>query len=227
MLRRCHEIYSGGMYRSVAARYLTFGFVRCGNHEDKEMSHKANPDGVEEKIDNDPIQLLKREHREALRKLESANQGLQSLRNLPENTSPGWRKAEEAWIKGFIISLVAEICHHFKKEEEALFPILAEYIGKEHGPIEMMLHEHEKLRLGFSGWKELLVRLCEKKKNDKLDALDAVLDAGEEILCIFRKHTSKENLILFEICKASLSQEEKREVADRIEAIEITGQRMT
>ncbi len=184
------------------------------------MSHKEYP-GVKEDINHDPIQFLKKEHEEVLWKLESAKRALQSLRGLPESTVPQQREAEEAWIKDFVVSLVSGICLHFKKEEEALFPTLAEYIGKEHGPIEVMLDEHEALRLAFRDWEGRLVHFCEIRETDKQGTLNAVVATGEEALCLFRQHISKENQILFEICEASLSKEEKKEVAERIKAIDI------
>lgn len=190
------------------------------------MRHKEHA-GVKEEINNDPIQFLKKEHEEALRKLESAKRALHSLRSLPENTVPQQRDAEEAWIKDFVVSLVSGIRLHFQKEEEALFPTLAEYIGKEHGPIEVMLDEHEALRLALRDWEERLVHLCEMKKTDKQGALNAVAATGEEALRLFRQHISKENKILFEICEASLSEEEKRKVAERIEAIAVSHSRKT
>jgi len=184
-----------------------------------------NDDEVE--VDNDPIQYLKREHEDTLRRLESAKRALQSLRYLPENIVPHQRMAEENWIKVFVVSLVSWIRLHFQKEEEGLFPILAEYIGKEHGPIEVMLHEHEILRLIFREWEDLLVQFCEIHKGGTKDALNAVISTGDEALRLFRLHSSKENKILFEICEASLSDEEKRLVAERIEAIALGRSRKT
>ncbi|HIE65480.1 MAG: hemerythrin domain-containing protein [Nitrospira sp.] len=178
---------------------------------------RHNDDEVE--VNNDPIQYLKREHEDTLRRLESAKRALQSLRCLPGNIVPHQREAEENWIKVFVVSLVSRIRLHFQKEEEGLFPILAEYIGKEHGPIEVMLHEHEILRLTFHDWEELLVQFCKVNKGGKKDALNAVISTGDEALRLFRLHSSKENKILFEICEASLSDEEKNIVAERIEDI--------
>lgn len=185
---------------------------------EKEMSQKERAD-LNKEIAYDPIQLLKKEHEETLRKLEVAKQAMQSFRDLPGNTDPQQRVSEEAWIKDFVVSLMREVRLHFQKEEEALFPILAEYIGKEHGPIEVMLHEHEILRLAFRDWEGLLIQFCESQGPDKQGSLNALIASGDEAFNLFRQHSSKESKILFKICEASLSGEEKRMVSESIEAI--------
>lgn len=166
-----------------------------------------------------PTQLLKEEHQAILLKLDLMEYFLQYLRAPLEETSPERADAEKVLLKDLAFSLEKGIGPHFRKEEEALFPILAEYVGKEHGPIEAMVHEHEKIRAAFLHWKKMLPSLC--RGTGPMDEAfhRTVIDPGLKIVSLFRRHISKEDQILFEISESSLTEEEKKEVIDRIWAI--------
>ncbi|MFQ5779561.1 MAG: hemerythrin domain-containing protein [Nitrospiria bacterium] len=172
-------------------------------------------------IDHDPIRTFKSEHRETLRKSETAKHALRSLRDLSENPVPERLGGEYTRLRDLVVSLGREICLHFQKEEEALFPVLEEYIGKEHGPIEVMLHEHEEIRSAFRDWEKMVVDLCETTEPRQEGILKAVMASGNEAIRLYRQHVSKENQILYKITEASLSAEEKRTVAERIKSIDI------
>lgn len=166
-----------------------------------------------------PIDLLKEEHRAALLKLELIERSLHYLCKAPGETLPERIEIEKSLLKDLSLSLEREIGPHFRKEEEALFPILAEYIGKEHGPIEAMLHEHDKIWSAFLPWKRSLAELCRSADRIDDEARKAVLDPGLRIVQLIRLHINKEDLVLFKVSESSLTKEEKNRVTARMRAI--------
>jgi hemerythrin-like domain-containing protein len=165
-----------------------------------------------------PTKLLKEEHQAILLKLELMEYFLQYLR-APFEDSPERIEAEKALLRDLAFSLEKGIGPHFRNEEEALFPILAEYLGREHGPIDAMIHEHEKIRGAFFHWKKSLPSLCTETEPMDEAFRRMVIDPGLKIVGLFRQHIKKEDQILFEISESSLTGEEKKEVIDRMRAI--------
>lgn len=169
---------------------------------------------MEEK--HSPTQLLKEEHQAILLKLELMEHFLQYLRAPLEETTPERVEIEKVFSKNLAFALEKEIGPHFRKEEEALFPILAEYVGKEHGLIEAMVHEHEKIRAAFLHWRKVLPSLCRRTEPIDEAFRRTVIDPGLKIVGLLRQHIGKEDQILFEISESSLTEEEKKEVIDRM-----------
>ena len=175
------------------------------------MGHRAD-------VSPDPIQLLKSEHHTTLQWLEMIERTLQYLGSLPKNTAAARREIEQRRLRDCVISLEKAIVLHFVKEEEALFPVLARYISCEEGPIEVMLREHDHLRAIFYEWRKRVSRLCAGGPGGE-SRLRAVASCGYEAIRLLRLHISKENQILFEICEAALSPEEKLGVAEKLKAL--------
>ncbi len=151
--------------------------------------------------------------------LEMLERSLQYLESLPWNVENERSEREQLRLREGVTALEEDIRRHFAKEEEALFPVLSEYIGSEHGPIEVMLNEHETIRRVFRGWKTLVSELREHSGTHRELSLRGVTASGYEAIHLLRVHISKENQILFEICDASLSPEEKKQVAEKIKAM--------
>lgn len=174
---------------------------------------------MEERRRQSPTRLLKEEHQAILLKLDLMEYFLQYLRAPFEETPPERAEDERALLKDLAFSLEKKIGPHFRKEEEALFPILAEYVGKEHGPIEAMVHEHEKIRVAFLHWKKSLPFLHPGTEPMDEAFRRTIIDPGLKIVALFRRHISKEDQILFELSESTLTEEEKKEVIDRMWAI--------
>ena len=172
-------------------------------------------------VNENPVQILENEHRAILVKLELMERALQRLQKGPEETVPEQVETEKALLKERVTVLERRLGLHFQKEEEALFPILAEYVGKEHGPIEAMLHEHEKIRSVIDAWGKILPVFCEITGPVGMGMLKAVSESGFEAIHLIRQHISKENQILFRICEASLSEEEKRRVLEKMKTMKM------
>jgi len=181
-------------------------------NEKSQIAHVAS-------TQNDPILLLKDEHHMTLLRLEMLERSLQYLESLPWNVASERSEGEQVRLREGVGALEEEIRRHFAKEEQALFPVLSEYIGSGQGPIGVMLNEHEVIRNAFQGWKTLVFDLREHSGTQREVVLKGVTASGYEAIHLLRVHISKENQILFEICEASLSPEEKRQVAEKIKGM--------
>jgi len=168
---------------------------------------------------SDPIRLLKDEHHVTLLHLALLERSLQYLESLPWNVESERGEREQLRLREGVSRLETDIRRHFAKEEKALFPVLSEYIGSEHGPIGVMLNEHETIRSVFQGWKKIVDELHQHSGTQREVILRAVTASGYEAIRLLRVHISKENQILFEICEASLSPEELRAVAEKIKVM--------
>ena len=171
------------------------------------------------RADKNPIQTLENEHRTILVKLELMERALGCLQKGPEEDAPERVETEKELLKELVAALERELGLHFQKEEEALFPILAEYVGKEHGPIEVMFHEHQKIRSVLDTWGKIFPVFCEVTRPVGMGMLKAILKSGFEAIHLIRQHFSKENQILFRICETSLSEEEKRRVMEKMKTM--------
>jgi hemerythrin-like domain-containing protein len=94
----------------------------------------------------------------------------------------------------------ADGCHHYK-EEEALFPALAEHgVPVEGGPIGMMLYEHTIGRKFLAGIRE---HLPAARSGDP-EALARLRNFAAEYTGLLRNHIWKEDNILFKMAGRAL-----------------------
>ncbi|MBN4054228.1 hemerythrin domain-containing protein [Nitrospira defluvii] len=170
-------------------------------------------------IQSDPIMLLKYEHHMTLLCLETIERTLQYLESLPEDAASERCEIEQTRLREGVLSLEQSMDLHFLKEEEALFPVLAEYIGKNDGPIEVMLNEHNRIRMTLRDLYKSICALSSQTGAKRGLTLKSVTQLGYETIRLIRLHISKENQILFEICEASLSPEEKKDVTKKIKSL--------
>lgn len=167
---------------------------------------------------NGPTEILKMEHQATLLKLDLIERSLQCLRRPMEETLPERVEIEKVLLRDLAAALENEIGPHFRKEEEALFPVLAEYIGKEYGPIEMMVREHEKIRSAFFSWRKALPSFCRSIEPIDEGIRKTVIDPGLRLIHTLRQHINKENQILFRISESTLTPDEKKAVLQRMGA---------
>ncbi|MFQ5542845.1 MAG: hemerythrin domain-containing protein [Nitrospiria bacterium] len=171
---------------------------------------------------SDPIQVLKGEHHVTLARLEMIERTLQYLQTLPPNSAPDRAGLEQVRLKEWVVGLEKSLELHFKKEEESLFPVLSQYIGREQGPIEVMLREHTTIRRVFHAWKVYVCELQLERGMERRTSLKEVTTRGYEVIQLLRLHISKENQILFEICEVSLTLEEKQRVSEAMREVKIS-----
>lgn len=102
---------------------------------------------------------------------------------------------------------------HFKKEEDALFPVLGNYIGIETGPIHVMLIEHKNCRELSDDFKAKIKDYGGGNNHKPL------ISAGNSFASLLSEHIDKEDHILFSIADMHLSQEEKHAITERMRTV--------
>ena len=80
-----------------------------------------------------------------------------------------------------------EMLHHFKMEEDVLFPAFEEATGMTQGPTTMMRMEHEQMR-GVLGQMDTACAAGEAT---------ALTDLGDTLLMIIQQHNAKEEGMLY------------------------------
>lgn len=85
--------------------------------------------------------------------------------------------------------------HHFKMEEEILFPEFETHTGQQGGPTEVMRGEHAQMRDLFLSMSEAV------GERDQ----DGYLGLSETLLWIMRQHNAKEERILYPMIDNMLS----------------------
>lgn len=147
-----------------------------------------------------PTQTLREEHRVILRALvlvEVAAARLRGGRALPD----GWWEALLEWLRAF-----ADRNHH-AKEEEYLFPALAQGgVPAAGGPVGVMLEEHTEGRA--------LIRTMAEGQVDRRT------EAARRYVHLLRDHIDKENGVLLPLTEAVLDSQAQLLVARNFEKVE-------
>ena len=150
-----------------------------------------------------PVDELMNDHR-LIEKVMSA------LEDRLSNDSAGFPADFVAQALAFFVEF-ADGHHHFK-EEEALFPALAEHgVPVEGGPVGMMLHEHTLGRQWLAGIQDNL----EAARDGDPDARVAVRQCAAGYVRLLRNHIWKEDNVLFRMAQHVLDERTVKEVADR------------
>ncbi|MGA2501718.1 MAG: hemerythrin domain-containing protein [Tepidisphaeraceae bacterium] len=149
-----------------------------------------------------PCTALRNEHRVIERVLKV-------LANLVRRFRSGGSFEKEAFIECIrFLRLFADSCHH-GKEETLLFPALeARGIPREHGPIGVMLHEHQVGR-------ELVRRMADaiqSGENGNPTAGMQCVEAAEQLIGHLSQHIAKEDNILFVMGERVLSETDRQQL---------------
>jgi len=159
---------------------------------------------------HDPLEALRTEHeeiRDVLNKFEGYLKKAATAQSDEDRNNLINRLSE---ITAFMDK---DLETHFKREEEALFPVLGNYIGIETGPINVMLIEHNNCRDLSAGFKAK-VNGYRSDKNHK-----ALADAGNSLSRLLSEHEDKEDNILFRMADMHLSEDEKRGITEKMQTI--------
>ena len=97
--------------------------------------------------------------------------------------------SESNWDEGgqALSDFIGGMNHHFKMEEEVMFPAFENKTGMTMGPTQMMRSEHEQMRELFAD-----LEAAAKEKD-----ADEVLGLCETLLMIMQQHNSKEEQMLY------------------------------
>jgi hemerythrin-like domain-containing protein len=158
----------------------------------------------------DPIENLTLEHRAAL----------EILDRLETLVAKDALDADDAKILKTIDDFFAkELDIHLRKEEEALFPPLEAFLGREGGPIGVMLSEHEDLRSSFDRFKQGV-----KNPHEQPDSSDpSIQEISRHIIDVLRGHIHKEDNVLFRMAAMHLTQDDLTEIGKKFRSIEEQG----
>ncbi len=156
----------------------------------------------------DPIDLLMHEH-EVIQRGLALLLGVSTRLRAGENVSQNGTSALLDFFARF-----ADGRHHLK-EEQALFPAMADAGLPMHGgPLAVMLHEHEIGRSLLHDMSTVLPDLPAPK------ARDAFCAAADQYVANLSAHIEKENGVLFRMARQMIPPEQLRECAARFDALE-------
>lgn len=114
------------------------------------------------------------------------------------------------------LQVFADKCHH-GKEEDLLFPLLEKKgILKEHGPIGMMLTEHDKGRSLIRGLKENI----QKYGKGDIEARNGIVENSRQYIDLLGAHIDKEDNILYPMANETLSPKEDEQLCKDFEKME-------
>lgn len=104
----------------------------------------------------------------------------------------------------------ADRCHHCK-EEDRLFPCLERCgLPHEHGPIAVMLHEHQ---IGRTHVRAIAAALGSAANGDE-QAINAVIREGQAFVELLRNHILKEDQVLFQMADDMIPETERTHLAN-------------
>lgn len=110
----------------------------------------------------------------------------------------------------------ADRCHH-GKEEDLLFPALTEKgMPREHGPVGVMLHEHELGRALIRGMAEQI----EGAAAGEATAVGSFAENAAGYVELLRAHIQKEDQILFPMATQFLSETEQHDLLAAFDTVE-------
>lgn len=154
--------------------------------------------------------ILKEEHRVIERVLNSLEKAA-GLLDAGKPVSPDLFIKAADFIKGF-----ADGCHH-RKEEGVLFPAMqAAGIPAEHGPIGVMLSEHDQARKLTAAMRTAAGRLGDGDP----EAAAIVARNALEYVVLLRAHISKEDNVLFPMADQVINGDARREVSEAFGRVE-------
>ena len=114
------------------------------------------------------------------------------------------------------LKIFADRCHH-GKEEDLLFPEMEKAgIPKDHGPLGVMLTEHDAGRRFILGMSEAVDQL----RSGNSEAISEFVANARDYIGLLSQHIEKENNILFVMADAHLSAEKQNELCELFERLE-------
>lgn len=157
-----------------------------------------------------PTQILSSEHRV----IEIV---LDALERMAEKTLADGRLEKEPALEAIdFIRHFADGCHH-AKEEGQLFPALFEKgFPREHGPVAVMLQEHEFGRAFVQGMDQAVPGASE----GNAAAVQEFVSQARGYLNLLRAHIQKEDNILFPMADRALSDEDQHHLAEAFDRTE-------
>ncbi len=169
-----------------------------------------------------PLDLLSREHDEALKQIGSLRAATLCLTVGARSSVPQSSQALNQGVSnlGQVLEFFdKELKLHFRREEEVLFPILEKHMGRKGSPTQLLLAEHAEL---WQWHERLKGKLAELQKDGSAHlpvAAAGVYEVGSHITRLLKEHIQKENETLLPLAKGLLGQEELDEIVRKWELL--------
>jgi hemerythrin-like domain-containing protein len=119
-------------------------------------------------------------------------------------------------LKEKAICFERDLNSHSEREEDFLFPMMAEYIGRETGPIAVMEYEHE---LGKENLQTFIEKIDQTTTLVNAEKAKEITSFMIEAYHILSQHFMKEENVLFPMAERLLSSEEKKLLAEKIKPV--------
>lgn len=157
-----------------------------------------------------PTTVLKEEHRAVERVLRVLNKAADRI-DEGKAVPPAVFENSLDFLRNF-----ADKCHH-GKEEELLFPAMEKAgIGRDGGPIGVMLVEHEQGRQHLRAMEEALGAYREGDQS----ARSALAGHARAYAALLAQHIQKEDQVLFPMAERILAADEKETLVEGFDRIE-------
>jgi hemerythrin-like domain-containing protein len=167
----------------------------------------------EESSDLNALEELVKEHEAVLSHLDTFALALGALEKEQVNfDSEAFRVVEEV-----IRLLRTDLGLHLRKEEEILFPVLSPSLGKEGGPIGVMLREHEDLRQTLHTLNNAVVVF---RAEPQAASLEKILQRGYGLISLLRQHIQKEDNCLFPMANSNLTRARLQDLGTEMRAMD-------
>lgn len=157
-----------------------------------------------------PTEILSSEHRVIEIILDCLD------RFVDKSTSDGKVDRESAEQIVDFIRTFADGCHHGKEENYLFTAMEAKGASREHGPVGMMLHEHEQGRLYVRAMAESIAAASE----GAAAAVQTFIANANGYTDLLRAHIMKEDQILFPMADRMFTDEDSKNVLDAFHHVE-------
>jgi len=155
----------------------------------------------------DPIEILKSEHNEALEKLALLENAVLSI------STSGFSAEAFQNIALAIRFLDSEFRNHDRKEEEFLFPLVEKHVS---GPPAVMRSEHRSLWNAFGQLCQIVRDVEEGKLHGKVIA--ELIQTSRTVITLLRHHIEKENTVFFPLTKRLLTATEYKHLQQQFQS---------
>lgn len=160
-----------------------------------------------------PTDVLKHEHRQIEERLEELSEALRAVADRGPSGELLDRVEESARY------IDREMVLHHRKEEEALFPVLAPHL-EEATDLDARIADHEDLRIMNGKFRDALEECRRTGDEDGRFAARMLKGYGLYIVHLVLEHLLKEDEILFLIAERYLTAEQEAEIFRRFRTIE-------
>ncbi|WP_124728635.1 hemerythrin domain-containing protein [Staphylospora marina] len=158
------------------------------------------------------LKQLKQEHTPLREQLEQLYRAAREIGE--ESRIEDWRDALVE-LKEKAILFEQDLEPHSEREEGVLFPMMAQYIGRESGPIAVMEDEHEQGKKYLQSFIAKIDQATAPVTSEKAKEIGSFMMEAYRILF---HHFIKEENVLFPMAERLLSPEEKELLAKQLQA---------